>query len=131
MSDTDALRPIPYEVPDERTFWNKLGRVLASVPFADRLAAAWYCAVDADTPTYVRAVLLGAVAYFILPTDAIPDFLVGIGFTDDATVLATAIAAVSGHIKDSHREKARAKLAALKTAGRRRLPEDDGPLIEG
>lgn len=90
--------------------WTKLRRLAGRLPFAEDLAAAYYCALDPRTPTRVRAVLLAAGAYFVLPVDMIPDFLVGFGFSDDATVLATAIGIVAGHIKDRHRDKARAAL---------------------
>ncbi len=55
---------------------------------------------------------LGAIAYFVLPTDAILDMLPLIGFTEDAAVLATAM--VANHIRPTHREAARNKLANLR-----------------
>jgi uncharacterized membrane protein YkvA (DUF1232 family) len=105
--------PVAYEAPDERRFWTKLRRVIAHVPFAEDLVAGWYCAIDRDTPTRVRAVLFGAIAYFVLPADAIPDIFVGLGFSDDAAVLAAAIAAVSRHLQPRHRAAARARLERL------------------
>jgi uncharacterized membrane protein YkvA (DUF1232 family) len=99
--------------PSRRRFWTKLKRVLAGIPFAEDLVAAYYCAFDPDTPAYVRAVLFGAIAYFVLPTDMVPDFLAGLGFTDDASVLAAAIAAVGGHIAPRHRVQARSALSKL------------------
>ena len=91
-------------------FWPKVRRLAGHIPFMDDLVAAYFCAMDSRTPTRVRGVLLAALAYFILPTDAIPDFIVGLGFTDDATVIATALGIVSGHIKKRHKDKARAFL---------------------
>ena len=91
-------------------FWKKLLKVAGKVPFAEDAAAAYFCAVDPQTPAKVRAILLAALAYFVLPIDAIPDFVAGIGFTDDAAVIALAIAIVSGNIKDGHRKRARAAL---------------------
>ena len=80
--------PVSYSPPDERRFWRKVGRVAARVPFVEDLLAAYFCAIDRNTPTYVRGVLLGAVAYFVLPADMIPDLLAPLGFTDDASVIA-------------------------------------------
>jgi len=91
-------------------FWKKLRAVAGRLPFADDLLAAYYCAVDPATPTRVRAILLAALAYFIMPADMVPDLLVGVGFTDDATVLATAIGLVARHIKPLHRRRAAAAL---------------------
>lgn len=87
-------------------FWDKLKRVARRVPFVDDLVAAYYCAMDPDTPVRVRGMLLGALAYFILPTDVIPDMIAGLGYTDDAAVLATAIGLVSSHMKPKHRAAA-------------------------
>ncbi len=93
-----------------RRFWSKLKRVMAQLPFAEDLLAAYYCAFDKETPRHVQAALLGALAYFILPFDFIPDMLPMLGFTDDAAVLATAIRMVAAHITPEHREAARAAL---------------------
>src|SRR5207247_2931118 len=93
-----------------RRFWIKLKRVICALPFAEDLLAAYYCAFDRQTPRHVQASLLGAIAYFILPFDFIPDVMPVLGFTDDAAVLATAIRMVAGHITTEHREAARAVL---------------------
>ena len=93
-----------------KRFWAKFKRVVARLPFAEDLLAAYYCAFDRQTPRHVQAALLGAVAYFILPFDFVPDMLPVLGFTDDAAVLATAIRLVANHITEDHREAARAAL---------------------
>ncbi len=91
----------------ERGFWRKIRRTAGKVPFIDEAVSAYYCAVDAKTPMRVRGVLLAALAYFVMPADVIPDFIAGLGFTDDASVFLAAITAVGGHVKDRHRDKAR------------------------
>jgi uncharacterized membrane protein YkvA (DUF1232 family) len=93
-----------------RNFWRKLKRVAAKIPFAEDLLAAYYCAFDRQTPRHVQAALIGALAYFILPFDFVPDFLPVLGFTDDAAVLATAIRLVATNIRAEHRDAARAAL---------------------
>ena len=93
-----------------RRFWIKLKKVAAKLPFAEDLLAAYYCAFDKETPRHVQVALLGAIAYFILPFDLIPDMMPALGFTDDAAVLATVIRLVAGNITDDHREAARAAL---------------------
>ncbi|MGA7807504.1 YkvA family protein [Bradyrhizobium sp.] len=93
-----------------KRFWTKLKRVAARLPFVEDLLAAYYCAFDKETPRHVQAALLGAIAYFILPFDFIPDMLPVLGFTDDAAVLATAIRLVANHITEDHRAAARAVL---------------------
>ena len=93
-----------------RRFWKKLRRVVAQLPFAEDLLSAYYCAFDRRTPRHVQAALLGAIAYFILPFDFIPDMLPVLGLTDDAAVLATTIRLVATHITPEHRDAARAAL---------------------
>jgi len=93
-----------------KRFWIKLKKVAAQLPFTEDLLAAYYCAFDKQTPRHVQVALLGAIAYFILPFDFIPDMMPVLGFTDDAAVLATAIRLVATHITDDHREAARAAL---------------------
>lgn len=93
-----------------RDFWPIVRRVARNIPFAEDAVAAYYCALDRETPTHVRAALIGALAYFVLPFDAVPDFLPLMGFADDASILAAAIAAVRIHMKDRHRDAARRTL---------------------
>ncbi len=100
---------------DERAvrkgFWPKLARVASKLPFAEDLLAAYYCAFDRQTPMQVRMILLGALAYFVMPFDAIPDMLPILGFSDDAAMLAAAIKVTMDSIKPEHRDAARRKLA--------------------
>ncbi len=94
----------------KRRFWDKLKRVAGKIPFAEDLVAAFFCATDPSTPSRVKLILLGAIAYFVFPTDAIADLLPLIGFADDAAVLAAAITQVAGSITEEHRNKARQAL---------------------
>jgi uncharacterized membrane protein YkvA (DUF1232 family) len=95
----------------KRDFWPTLRRVARSVPFAEDAVAAYYCAFDRETPFHVRATLIAALAYFILPFDAVPDFIPVAGFVDDASVLAAALASIRMHMTDKHRDAARRALA--------------------
>ncbi len=88
-------------------FRRKLRRTIGKVPFVEDAVAAWYCAVDSTTPLYVKAVLMAAVAYFVTPADAIPDFIAALGYTDDAAVLMAAIKTIGNNLKPGHREQAR------------------------
>ncbi len=114
--DHDKLRA--DEALVNQGFWDKLRKTLGRVPFVEDALAAYYCATDGKTPMYVKAVLMGALAYFIVPTDVIPDFIAGIGYTDDAAVLAAAIGAVRSAMRPEHFDAARAFLT--------RTDEDDG-----
>jgi uncharacterized membrane protein YkvA (DUF1232 family) len=87
-----------------------LRRMARHLPFAQDVLAAYHCVRDPKTSPRVRIILLGALAYLVMPADAVPDLLPILGFTDDAAVMAAAIAAVRHAILDEHREKARASL---------------------
>ncbi len=108
----------------ERGFWPKLRRTIGLIPFTDDLLAAYYCATDRTTPVYVKAVLLSALAYFVVPTDLIPDFIAAFGYTDDATVLAVAITAVRRHIGPAHRARAAAYLERTEAGGDPHPPDE-------
>ena len=104
-------------------FWKTLAKAADKVPFVEELVASYYCAMDPRTPTRVRAILLAALAYFVLPLDSIPDFIIGFGFTDDMAVLGAVIAAIRSNIQEKHTDLARSKLASLKDMAEK--PETD------
>ena len=97
-----------------RDFWPKLKKSLARIPFAEDVLAAFYCAVDPATPLKAKGILLAALAYFIMPFDVIPDFILGLGFTDDMAVLYAAISMIRSHMTQAHRDKAKETLEKLK-----------------
>lgn len=96
-------------------FWPKLVQNLSRLPFAEDVVAAYYCAFDPATPLKVKGTLLAALAYFVMPLDVIPDFLLGLGFTDDLAVLVTAFTMVKGHINPGHRAKAKGTLDRIRS----------------
>lgn len=110
-AEMDAMRRATGDGESlKRSFWAKLRRVGGRIPFAEDLVAAFYCATDSATPKRVKLILLGAIAYFIMPVDGVADILPLIGFADDAAVLAAAITQVAGSITDKHRAQARETL---------------------
>jgi uncharacterized membrane protein YkvA (DUF1232 family) len=92
-------------------FWRTAKRAARHVPFMEDVVAAYYCALDKDTPLRVKGILLAALGYFILPVDTIPDVIFGLGFTDDIAVLTAALTAVRGHLKPAHLSAAKEALA--------------------
>jgi len=116
IDSSRALVPEVVRVNESRVaqgFWPKIRRVASRVPFAADALSVWWCARDPETPTAAKGVMLAALAYFVLPTDVIPDVLAGIGFTDDAAVFAALLAVVGKNVKARHREAARAFLKRL------------------
>ncbi len=116
MADKNLNLPAIY-VRDQKTvrksFWVKLAKVAGKIPFAEDAAAAWYCAKDPKTPLRVKATLMAALAYFVVPTDVLPDWFAGLGYTDDAAVIAAAIGLAGRAIKPIHRQAAKALLDRL------------------
>ena len=114
---SEEMAAIRRSLRDEQRFGAEfmalLRRVAKRIPFAEDGLAAWLCARDPATPRRVRYTLLGALGYFVLPIDALPDIMPFLGFTDDAAVLAAAIAAVAGSITAEHRAHAKKILADL------------------
>ncbi len=123
VSPEDAIDPQKVLVPVvhktnemrvKRDFWPKMRKVASKIPFADQVLAAWYATQDPETPFRAKAMLLGALAYFVMPIDAIPDVFAVVGFSDDAAVIAAVLATLGAYIKDKHRMSAQAMLAKLR-----------------
>lgn len=108
-SSTDAARAakVGREMP------GKVRRTLGRVPFVETAVAAWFCARDPVTPTSVKTAIVGALAYFIMPFDIVPDFLVLLGYTDDAAVFWAVWRKVGKHVTAAHRDRARSYLRGL------------------
>lgn len=110
MAPRKAKTTQQHEDDVRQNFWRTAKRAARQIPFMEDLAAAYYCALDKDTPMRTKGILLAALGYFVLPADVIPDFLLGLGFTDDIAVLTAAFTAVSGQIKPAHRKAAKKAL---------------------
>jgi uncharacterized membrane protein YkvA (DUF1232 family) len=105
-----ALVPLTVRLNEMRVargFWPKIRRVAAKVPFAAEALSVWYCARDEETPAAAKGMMLAALAYFVVPTDAIPDFIAVLGYTDDAAVFATLMGVVGKNLKPRHRRMAK------------------------
>jgi uncharacterized membrane protein YkvA (DUF1232 family) len=98
-------------------FWPTFRKAVRQLPFSRDVVAGFYCAIDPASPRRVRGILLAALAYFVLPFDAIPDLLAVVGFSDDLAVLAAAISAVRVHLLPRHYERADKALADPEAAG--------------
>lgn len=95
-------------------YWNKLSRFALSAgrEAVEKSLFLYYAAQRPETPKWAKTAMYGALAYFIAPVDAVPDFLPMLGFTDDIAVMAAAIGMVSFYINDDVKLKARNKLNA-------------------
>lgn len=87
-------------------FWTKVRRTAGKVPFLQDAVAGYFCAVDPASPAKVKASILAALAYFVVPTDLVPDFIAGLGYSDDAAVLYGVLKLVHHHITAEHKMRA-------------------------
>lgn len=94
-----------------RGFWAKLSRFAraAGLEVVEKALWLYYTLVAPETPPSAKRIILGALAYFILPLDFIPDAIVGVGFTDDLSVLLLAVGTVARYITPEVKERARRK----------------------
>lgn len=93
-------------------FWIKLkhSAKAAGYELVEKSLWLYYAARNQKTPPWVKAVVYSALAYFILPTDAIPDFIPISGYTDDMAAIATAVTTIANHIDEDVKAKANQKL---------------------
>ena len=93
-------------------FWAKLGAqaLRAGRELVERALWLYYAAERPDTPRWARLTIYGALAYFILPLDAIPDLLPGAGYVDDMGVLGAALLTVASHVDASVKRRARERM---------------------
>jgi uncharacterized membrane protein YkvA (DUF1232 family) len=112
-----ALVPAVMRVNEQRVdqgFWPKMRRVAAKIPFAKQALSVWYCAKDDDTPLAAKGMMLAALAYFVLPVDAVPDFIAGLGYTDDAAVFTALMAVIGKNLKPRHKAAAQHDIDRLR-----------------
>jgi uncharacterized membrane protein YkvA (DUF1232 family) len=112
-----ALVPSVMRLNEQRVakgFWPKFRKVVSHVPFASEALSVWYCAKDDDTPTAAKGMMLAALAYFVLPVDFVPDFIAGLGYTDDAAVFTALLGVVGRNLKPRHREAAKRDIAKMR-----------------
>ncbi|MBB1465481.1 DUF1232 domain-containing protein [Vibrio sp. SG41-7] len=104
MQDTQHQRHF-----SDHSFWRKLKRYAkkAGRDVIETALTLYYCAKDSDTPRWAKTAILSALGYFVFPIDAIPDVLMGVGYSDDISVLMAALASVGAHVKQEHKEEAK------------------------
>jgi uncharacterized membrane protein YkvA (DUF1232 family) len=114
-----TIRPEDYVGSDEAKneqvvregFVAKAKQFLGRLPMGAEVVAMYFCMLDPKTPLWVKGTAAAALAYFILPLDAVPDLLPLVGLSDDVTVLTAALSAISAFVTDEHRRKAREWMA--------------------
>lgn len=105
MKDTSG------EFTDE-SFWDKVKHfaLAAGREVIEKALWLYYAFQKPETPAWAKAVIAGALAYFILPMDAIPDVIPVAGYTDDLGALASALGMVAMYITEDVKQQASQKL---------------------
>lgn len=99
------------ELVKQGNHWEKLSSTIGQIPVV--LYAAYYAITDKATPTWVRVMIGMALLYLILPLDAIPDVIPGLGLVDDLLVLLGTMGVVGAKIEAEHVFEARHRLKKL------------------
>jgi len=96
----------------ESEFWDKVRKVAkkAGVKVIYAALLLYYVLRNPATSAADRAKILGALGYFIIPMDLIPDFLPVAGYTDDLAALSWALYCVAKNITPEVKIQARQKL---------------------
>jgi uncharacterized membrane protein YkvA (DUF1232 family) len=99
----------------DESFWRKIERFgrLAGAKAVYQAVLLWYVATKPSTPLPVKLLIFGGLGYFIMPIDAVPDFLVGIGYADDMAILVGIVSAYGMYMDDESKARARAKVKEL------------------
>lgn len=96
----------------ERGFWNKVEKVATVMGIKAVYAALllYYVLQDKNVPIQQRAIIYGALGYFILPIDLIPDYIPFVGFADDLSALLYAVHTVWKSVTPEMKAKAKDRL---------------------
>lgn len=92
---------------DDESFWDKASHYAKRAGREVIEKALWlhYAAQDDRTPLWAKTTIYGALAYFILPADAIPDFIPAAGLTDDLGALVAALTTVAVYVTPEVKEQ--------------------------
>ena len=120
MSKQSPLNSNIVEVPDtsehgkhysEKSFWDKVKEFAATVGGQGIYYALilYYVLMDDETPASQKGIILGALGYFILPIDLIPDLVPLVGFSDDIAAITAVLKMIWASVKSHHLEQAAKK----------------------
>jgi len=96
----------------ENSFWDKMKDYAKAAGYevVEKALELYYVLQEKNTPTWAKTVIISALAYFIMPIDAIPDMIPVAGYTDDLGALAAAYKTTKEYVTDDIKAKAEQKL---------------------
>lgn len=97
---------------DSGRFWSKLTQsaLLAGREVVEKALWLYYAAERPGVPRWAKLTIYAALAYFVLPLDAIPDLIPGVGYVDDLGALGTALLTVASYVNDDVKQRARQRM---------------------
>lgn len=112
MKAPTALVKLSAKQYSEEKFWKKLTRYAskAGQKVVYLALLLYYVLLSDRVSKQDKLKICGALGYLIVPTDMIPDALMGLGFTDDLAALVWAFKAVSSNITPEMEERAAKQL---------------------
>ena len=98
---------------DDAGFWAKMKKFAraAGKEVVEKCLWLYYAAKEPGTPAWARTSIYGALAYFVFPLDAVPDFIPVAGYSDDLGVLVAALGTVALYVTEEVKQAAREKMA--------------------
>jgi uncharacterized membrane protein YkvA (DUF1232 family) len=118
-SDNPLQPPAPTPSSDpsapeinETSLWRKITRhgKTAGREVVLKALQLFYALRSPDTPKWAKGVIVSALIYFISPIDAIPDWIPGVGYIDDLSVLTSALLTVASSITPEIKTKAEQRM---------------------
>ncbi len=109
----------------ESGFWDKVKKVAGKAGKKVIYVALilYYELTDENVSPKEKAVIIGALGYFILPVDLIPDVIPVLGFTDDLAALTAVYAYIKSHLTPEVKARAKSRLCEW-------FPDRDNDSIE-
>ncbi|HOX57856.1 MAG TPA: YkvA family protein [Verrucomicrobiota bacterium] len=96
----------------EQGFWRKVKKYAkkAGREVIEKALQLYYAGGRKETPAWAKAVVVGALGYFIWPLDVIPDAIPFAGYSDDLGVILGAILTINSYINANVKKQAAAKV---------------------
>lgn len=109
----DNLKDKKYsDAYSDDSFWGKMKGVAKKVGAKGIYYALilYYVLQKDDVPKSSKALIIGALGYFILPIDLIPDLMPIVGYTDDIAGLLLVVKQVWMYVDDDVKDDAKFKM---------------------
>lgn len=93
---------------DDRAFLEKSTKFASTAGRAviRKNLALYHCMKDNDTPQWAKALIVGALGYYLLSPNALNDLMLGVSSPEDAGVISSALLTVGMYVREKHWKQA-------------------------